>query len=597
MQTPPFIVSCERIPRRQAYYVKFPINDQIIERIREFPEESRKWNAGRKSWELTTTTLLGLIKKYKGSTKIYFDFGNEDSRKVFISQIKKIESAEFEKQKAIKILNQNKENWIKYKLELEKNYENYSDYVHSFLKEGTKLYKHQIVAALFMSEVKNTLLALDMGTGKSISAIATCEMNKFEKVVVITPNSLKFNYMQEIKKFSNSKYHVVYWKKNEYTIEEAKYIILNYEFFNSKDKDYCNKKWNDLNVNIIDALILDECQKIKNSSTNLYKNYKRIFNDNIFRNNKKFSMYLSGTPLINRVKELYTVLHEISPLDFKTKKYFLEYYCGMTYNYNEYGWTVDEEITKFEELFHKISPFIYRKKIEDVIDSLPKKSYQKIILELDDKEQNIYNKIEEGVYNEFTNSEIKNKLVSMLRLRQFTSQCKLKYICELIDNVIETGEKLVIFDVFKDTLKQIHEKYLNISVLHTGDEKIEERSEAIKKFQDKNNEIKLFLSTFASGNFGITLTEASKMFLITLPYSLGEYSQSFSRIYRIGQKNNVILFPILFRNTIDEYVDIMINSKQTEFSKIMDNENYKLNTDESVLGDVIKMIKEKYDKK
>jgi len=595
MQNNVFVVSCERISRRQAYYVKFNPNDQLLLRVKELPEDTRKWSASMMAWEITTESLLALIKRYKGSHKINFDFGSEESRRIFISQIKKIEQEEIEKRNFIADLNVKKEHWVKYKEELETSYIQYSDNVHSFLKEGVKLYPHQIIASLFMTTVKNTLLALDMGTGKSLSAIAACEMNNFKKIIVITPNSLKFNYLNEIEKFSHSKAHVVNWNKNKHSIENAKYIILNYEFFNSSNKEYCKDKWNKLNIQVIDALILDECQKIKNSDTNIYKNYRRIFNEKIFRNGNRFSAYLSGTPMVNRAKELYTVLHEISPIDFKTKKYFYEFYLGMKYDFNTgYGWTVDEENTKFEELFHKISPFVYRKKIEDVINDLPDKSYNKIILELDDKEQKIYDDIELGAYNEFTEAEEKNALTIMLRLRQYTSHSKIKYIYELIDNIIENGEKLVIFDVFKNSLELIYDKYKSISVLHTGDVSVENRNEAIKKFQEKNSDVKLFLSTFSSGNFGITLTEANKMFLLTLPYSLGEYSQAASRIFRIGQKNNVIIFPILFRNTIDEYVYSMIESKQSEVSKVMDNIEYESNSSESVFGDVINIIRNKY---
>ena len=594
----PFIVSCERIRRRQYYYIRFQYNEGLVNKIKNLPDESRKWNPSMICWEVSTSSLLALIKRYRDSTKIHFDFGNEASRQIFIEQIKKVEISEAEKRKFIAELNIKKEHWVKYKIKLEETYEEHSEKVHSFLKEGVKLYPHQIVASLFMTTVKNTLLALDMGTGKSLAAILACEMNGFKKVIVITPNSLKHNYLQEIHKFTDSHAHIVNWKKNTCSIENSMYIILNYEFFNSSNKEYAINKWKKLGIESIDAVILDECQKIKNSNTNIYKNYKRIFNSKIFKNEERFSAYLSGTPMVNRAKELYTVLHEISPLDFTTKKYFYSHYLGMSYNVETgYGWSVDESKTKFEELFEKISPFVYRKKIEEVIKDLPDKSYQKIILELDDKEQKIYDEIELGIYNEFTKAEEKNALTVMLRLRQFTSHHKIKYIYELIDSIIESGEKLVIFDVFKDSLNIIHEKYPNISVLHTGDESVENRSEAIKTFQDENSEIKLFLSTISSGNFGITLTQAHKMFLLSLPYSLGEYTQASSRIYRIGQKYNVIIYPIVFRDTIDYYIYDLIESKQMEISKVLDNMDYDSKVNESVFSEVLKKFKEKYENK
>ena len=138
-----FVVNCERISRRQAYYVRFPINDQLIERIRELPDEQRKWSGLAGAWEVTTPGLWTIIKRYKGSTKIYFDFGSKDARKVFIAQIKKIEIAEEEKRKKIIELNTNKENWLKFKESLEETYQEHSEELHALLKEGIKLYPHQ----------------------------------------------------------------------------------------------------------------------------------------------------------------------------------------------------------------------------------------------------------------------------------------------------------------------------------------------------------------------------------------------------------------------------------------------------------------------
>ena len=140
MQEIIYVVHCERIRKRQWYYLRFPINDQLIQRVKNLPEETRKWNPSMICWELTTSSLFFLIKRYKGSTKIHFDFGNDDSRKIFIDQIKTVELKEEEKRKFILDLNIKKEHWVRYKEELEEDYINYSDKMHALLKEGVKLY-------------------------------------------------------------------------------------------------------------------------------------------------------------------------------------------------------------------------------------------------------------------------------------------------------------------------------------------------------------------------------------------------------------------------------------------------------------------------
>jgi len=596
MQIPPFIVSCQRIPRRQAYYVKFSINDQLIERIKALPHESRKWNSGNNSWELTTKSLLAIIKIYKGSTKIYFDFGSEDSRKVFISQIKKIESVEFEKQKAIKILNQNKENWIKFKLELEKNYENYSDYVHSFLKEGTKLYKHQIVGIMFANEVRNILISNEMGLGKTLQSIGYVEMNKFEKVIVITPNSLKYNFLDEVNSFTNSKAHIINWKKNKYTIEESKYIIVNYEYFNSGNKNYSDDKWNKLNIKKINCLICDESHRLKSSSVNTFKNIKRIFKTDYFENNLRSMLFLSGTPCPNAAYELYTVLNEICPLDFPTKEYFMKYYCGMTYNVDGWGYTTDTAEAKLEELFYKIAAYTYRKRKIDVLD-LPDKIYQKIILELDNNEQKIYDDLESGVVNEFTNTIVKNPLTVMLRLRQYVSLLKVKHVKDFVDNILNSGEKIIIVNEWKESLRELKKIFGDIAGLHDGDISADERNKIIKEFRDKDSKMKILLGTIKTVKEGLNLTIANKIILLSQPFSPGEYDQISDRTHRINQLKNVYIFPLVFRETIDEYVFSIVEKKRVGINKVMDNEDYVSNIKESVISEVINKLKEKHNKK
>lgn len=935
---PIFIVSCERIAKRQAYYVRFMPNNQLLERVKSLPEETRKWSALNLAWEITTHSLYLLIKKYKGSTKIHFDFGSDDSRKIFIEQIKKIEISEAEKRKFIAELNVKKEQWVQYKKELEETYEKYSEKCHALLNEGIKLYPHQIIAALFMNATRNTLISHDMGLGKAqplyskiltpigwkqmseinvgdyvigsdgkskkvlgvypqglkdiyeimfndgtsayscdehlwnvntftrnwrrnpyicktlreiinnglqykngnnkwyipivkpvefeekkllidpyvlgcllgdggitiknsitfssndkeiinemlnrlpekhnmvkmgksitdfyltadgknnyinqnlkfyklkgcnsytkfipedykfssieqrieilqgildtdghatkdgiveltlaskkliddiqfiiqslggigrikekwinyknekklywrifiklppefipfklerkikkfkpptkylpnraivdvkyvgkkeakciliesndhlyctdycilthntLSSILYAEMNGFEKVIVITPNSLKFNYYNEVSKFTKSTAHIVNWKKNKCSIEDAKYIIVNYDFFNPSNREKFLTKWKKLNIDKIDSVICDECQKLKNLKSNSYKNFKTIFVKKIFRDEKISKIFLSGTPAPNKVYELYAVLNQISPEDFATKKYFYSFYCGMTYDFNNgWGYNVNEIDTKFEELYYKIAPYTHRKRKFEVLD-LPGKIYQKIILEMNDSEASIYEDIENKIANEFIEKPSSNPLTIMIRLRQYLSHVKIKHICELIDNVLETGEKVVIVDYFKESLNELKKIYGDIAGLHTGDISIDDRAKIVEEFQNPNSNLKIFLGSIQTCNYGLTLTAASKLFILTLPYTPGEYDQVSDRLFRIGQKFLVNIYVLTFPDTIDDYVYDLIENKRVELVKVLDNEEYKSNVSESVLNDIIKYIKKKHGK-
>lgn len=595
-----FVVSCERIPRRKFYYVKFAYNEQIIKRIKELPDGTRKWLPSVMAWELSTASLMELIKSYRGSDKIYFDFGNDDSRKVFKAQVLKLIEEEKERNRLIDQLNQNKEKWLKYKLDLEITYVQHIDRVHSKLKNNIQLYPHQVISTMFLNETRNVLLALDMGTGKSLISIAYVEMNDFNKVVVITPNSLKFNYLTEVEKFTNSRAHVVNWgkdgKKNKYTIEESKYIIFNYEYFNSSNFKSVEIKYNLLGIGKIDCLISDECHRLKSTDSNSFKNFNKIFNSEIFKNERVSKVFMSGTPAPSKASELYSVLNQISPLDFATKKHYYEYYCGMNYNLDGYGWETDISLTKFEELFNKIAPYVYRKKKSDVLKDLPEKTYQKVLLEMTPREYEIYYDLEDGVANEFLNKELHNPLTIMGKLREYTSHLKVKNVVELIDSILESNEKFVAVDFYKDSLRELHKHYPDISAIHSGDEKDYERSEIVKDFQNEDGNIKLFFGSEGTTKEGLTLTAASKIGVLTIPWTPGTLDQITDRLCRIGQKNAVNAYLFIYKDTIDEYVFDLIESKRAEISQVIDGEKYESNINQSIINDLVAIIKKKHKK-
>ena len=600
MNIPIFVVRCEKVSKRKSsYYLSFPYNEQLVERIKSFPSEGRKWQPSKKVWELRTWALIDLIKKYKGSNKIRFDFDGEENKLIFIQEIEKIKEIRTQKREEYGKLVKKKEEWIELKDKLEKEYKNYIPQVHKPLKDFVKLYPFQVVGTMFLDITRNCLLALDMGLGKTLISITYCEINNFQKVLVITPNSLKFNYYNEVEKFTESKAHIVNWKKNKYSIEESKYIILNYEFFNpkrakKKSEDRFLKKWNELGVEKINTVILDECHRVKNTKSNTYRNFKRITNKDFFIDRKVSKIFMSGTPMKNRAYELYSILNQISPLDFPRKSDFEEQYCGIKYD-KELGTTVyDITETRFEELFQKIAPYVYRKRKEEVLHDLPEKTYQKVIFELNAVEQKTYNDIAFNTTNMLRMNPSNNPLTIMIRLRQYLSSLKVKHCLEIVESILETDEKIVIVDYYKESLYKLKEMLGDVAGLHTGDQSVEERNEIVESFQDKNGKLKVFLGSIQTCNYGLTLTAASKLFIITLPYSVGEYDQVSDRLHRIGQKNAVNIYPLIFRDTVDEITYWAIENKRTEIMKVLDNEEYVSDVQESVLNDVLYNLKKTY---
>ena len=108
--------------------------------------------------------------------------------------------------------------------------------------------------------------------------------------------------------------------------------------------------------------------------------------------------------------------------------------------------------------------------------------------------------------------------------------------------------------------------------------------------------MKIFVGSIQTCNYGLTLTAADKLFIMTLPYSVGEYDQVSDRLHRIGQKNVVNIYPLIYKDTIDDYVYSAIESKRSEIVKVIDNEDYTSNVQESVIAEVVAKIKKKHGK-
>lgn len=586
-----FIVDCKRDGRKDKFILSFQYEPNLISKLKEIHWEDRKFNSSNKTWTVKTFSLYNLMLQYKGNSNIFFKFDDVE-KEYFKNKVKKkINEIKTLKERQEK-LEEKKKYWLEYKKQLEETYKVHEDKLHQNLKEDVQLLPFQSQAVLFGDVVRNVLFALEMGCGKTLISIALAEYNNFSKVFVITPNSLKFNYFYEVEKFTNSKAHIINWKKNKYSFEESKYIIINYDFFRNNNSI---KKFEKLNLGKIECLILDECHRIKNPKSNIYKNFKAIFTDDIFVNETPCKIFMSGTPMNNRAYELYTVMNQISPIDFPNKQTFYSEYCGMTYDPSQFGgYNFDSNATNFEGLYHKISPYVFRVRKMDVLKDLPSKTYERIILELTTSEEKEYNNILDGIIDELSNKEtVSNPMTIMLRLRQYLSILKVNNndLIEFIDMVLEMGEKIVIMDYFKEGIELLHEKYKDISVLHYGDVSVEDRSEMVKQFQDKDSNIKMFLSTVQTGKEGLTLTSSSKIMVLTQPYTVSENEQVVDRVHRISQTEKVNVYYPLFNNTIDFKVFNLVEDKKKEIVKVLDNEEYKTKMDDSTINELVNSLK------
>jgi SNF2 family DNA or RNA helicase len=221
---------------------------------------------------------------------------------------------------------------------------------------------------------------------------------------------------------------------------------------------------------------------------------------------------------------------------------------------------------------------------------------------MSDEQMNQYDDIENGIKTlDLSKLEVSDNLNDKMhfltvlqKLRQYTSSLKTDYLNDIIKSYNEEGQKLIIFDEFKSTLKKVHEYSPDNSRLFTGDVDIETRQEYINEFQKDNNDVMNLLLTVQTGNAGLTLTRASTIFMITQNYVPSINEQCYARAHRIGQESHVMVYNLIVRDSIDEDVNRILKEKKKIIDKVIDNKEY---VDDSVKIDVIKELIKTYKKK
>ena len=245
---------------------------------------------------------------------------------------------------------------------------------------------------------------------------------------------------------------------------------------------------------------------------------------------------------------------------------------------------------------------MFRVKKTDVLKDLPSLLVNEVYIDMSYEQMTEYADIENGIKTlDLTKLEVSDNLNDKMhfltvlqKLRQYTSSLKTDYLNDIIKSYNEEGQKLIIFDEFKATLKKVHEYSPSNSRLFTGDVDVETRQEYIDEFQKDNSDVMNLLLTVQTGNAGLTLTRASNVFMITQNYVPSINEQCYARAHRIGQESHVMVYNLIIRDSIDEDVNRILKEKKKVIDKVIDNKEY---IDDNVKIDVIKELIKTYKNK
>ncbi len=423
----------------------------------------------------------------------------------------------------------------------------------------------------------NGCLADDMGLGKTVQVIAHLVQEKNENkqllpTLLIAPTSVVGNWYKEVEKFAPHLKVMIHHGSSRISEEKTfKNEVVNYDLIITsftlarKDLKLLDRlKWQ--------RIVLDEAQNIKNPKTAQTKAILKL--------NANYRLALTGTPVENRLLDLWSIFNFLNPSYLGKQTQFRKSFEIPIQKNNDRSQSV--------VLKKLVEPFILRrlKTDKNIIKDLPEKVEHKQYCNLTKEQASLYELVVKEVSGELEEAEgIQRKgliLSTLMRLKQicnhprqflqdnsdFSPQRshKLERLGEMIEEVIAEGESLLIFTQFteigealQDYFKQTF--FYNTYYLYGGTSR-QKREKMIEEFQAENTEPSVFILSLKAGGVGITLTKANHVFHFNRWWNPAVENQATDRAFRIGQKKNVFVHKFVTLGTLEERIDAMIEDKK-----------------------------------
>lgn len=455
------------------------------------------------------------------------------------------------------------------------------------------LYPYQKVGIEFLiASGGKAIIADPPGLGKTSQTLGYITHLDIKKALVVCPATIKSSWENEILKWTDLSYIIINSKtKIEEIPEDTRIWIINYDIL-KKSLEILLK----INFNLV---VFDESHFLKNNSSQRCRAARHLT-----RNISKV-IHLTGTPLLSRPIEMFTLLNMIDPQLWNNYYNYSRYFCGG--KQTRWGWD-SSGATHTEELHNRIKKYFIRRSKEEVLKFLPPKNRIDVPVRLENNILKEYEAAEDDLFrylktykgkqpSEIARIIAAEKLAKLTILRQLVSLGKIDTAEEIINSILESEEKILVFASFIKPLNILFEKFKNISVMLTGMTPIEERGEIVKEFQNNPN-IKIFFGGLKSAGLGITLTAAQNVLFLDYSFVPADHKQAEDRVHRHGQKaSSINIYQLFAKETIDEKLKKILERKQKIFDQVIEGKTIEKQKKEDIIKEVFNDIIERKEDK
>lgn len=537
------VAESDKINEDYSIYVSFPFDNTIVNTIRKM--SNRYWHADNKEWELPLFKLKTLLSELNG-----YEF-NITGKYITL-----------EKPEA----------------KIPDNF-----------KFKTNPFKHQIEGFNYGLQYDRWLLGDEQGLGKTKQVIDIAVAKKLQKgykhcLIICGVNGLKWNWQNEIKTHSNESGWILGQRtKNGKTkigsINErlydlqhlnelsAYFLVTNIESLRSLKivaelKSLCDR-------GEINMIAVDEIHKAKNSASQQGKGLLKL--------QPECRIAMTGTPLMNNPIDLFIILKWLG-YEKHALYSFKQHYCV----FGGFGGHDIIGYKNLSDLQEQVNHIMLRRLKSDVLD-LPEKLYIDEYVEMTGKQEQVYKEVATNIRMNIDKIKCSsNPLAELIRLRQATGytgilsstikeSAKMDRLEELVDENIENNKKVIIFSNWTQMTTPIydmlHKKYKGIII--TGETKDSDRQHNVDLFQN-NKDYKFAIGTIGAMGTGLTLTSASTVIFIDEPWTMAAKQQAIDRAHRIGTKENVTVYTLMAKNTIDERIHQLVEKKGAMSDALID---------------------------